>query len=154
MYLNLEHGLKAAYSYDATDNRLSRIEGATVSTTVPSTSNKISAVSGDSYTYDAAGNITSIDVNDYTWNAAGQLEEVEISSATVGEYTYDSQNHRTKKVASSVTTHYVYGLNGVLYGEYDNTGALVREYGATALGIYDASAITTCSLTCISGGGL
>lgn len=27
-----------------------------------------------------------------------------------------------------MTTHYVYGAGGLLYGEYDNTGAMVREY--------------------------
>jgi len=32
-----------------------------------------------------------------------------------------------KKVAGT-TTHYVYGLNGLLYGECDNAGALIREY--------------------------
>lgn len=45
----------------------------------------------------------------------------------MGTYTYDSQNRRTKKVAGT-TTHYVYGLNGLLYGEYDNAGDLIREY--------------------------
>lgn len=33
-----------------------------------------------------------------------------------------------KKVAGGNTTHYVYGLDGLLYGEYDNTGAMIREY--------------------------
>jgi RHS repeat-associated protein len=50
-----------------------------------------------------------------------------VSSTPGGTYTYDSQNRRTKKVAAT-TTHYVYGLNGLLYGEYDNAGALIREY--------------------------
>jgi hypothetical protein len=40
---------------------------------VPGTSNKISAVGSDSYTYDAAGNITDDGANEYTWNDAGQL---------------------------------------------------------------------------------
>lgn len=35
---------------------------------------------------------------------------------------------RATKTVSSVTTHYVYGLNGQLYGEYDNSGNLIREY--------------------------
>ena len=103
------------------------MNGGTVTTTVPSNSNKISAVGSDSYTYDAAGNITDDGTNTYTWNIAGQLAEVLVSSTPVGTYTYDSQNRRTKKVAGT-TTHYVYGLNGLLYGEYDNAGGLIREY--------------------------
>jgi RHS repeat-associated protein len=31
-------------------------------------------------------------------------------------------------VAGSTTTQYVYGLGGLLYGEYTNTGTVVREY--------------------------
>lgn len=66
--------------------------------------------------------------HDYTWNAAGNLAEVEVSSSTVGTYSYNASNQRTKKVAGGNTVHYVYGLNGLLYGEYDNSGSLIREY--------------------------
>jgi RHS repeat-associated protein len=31
-------------------------------------------------------------------------------------------------VAGGTTTHYVHGLGGKLYGEYDNAGVLIREY--------------------------
>lgn len=121
-------GTAASYTYDATSNRLTKVLGGTTTTTVPSTSNKISAVGGNSYTYDAAGDITAIgSANTYTWNAAGQLATSVVSGTTVGTYTYDMQNRRTKKVAAS-TTYYVYGLNGQLYGEYSSAGALIREY--------------------------
>lgn len=123
-----DSGSSVTYTYDATSNRLTKNSGGTTTTTVPGDSNKISAVGGDSYSYDSAGNVTAIDTHGYTWNAAGQLAGVEISSATVGAYTYDSQNRRTKKVAGGNTTHYVYGLNGLLYGEYDDSGDLIREY--------------------------
>jgi len=122
-----DSGSAITYTFDATSNRLTKVNGGTVTTTVPSNSNKISAVGSDSYTYDAAGNITGDGTNTYTWNNAGQLAEVLVSSTPVGTYTYDSQNRRTKKVAGT-TTHYVYGLNGLLYGEYDNAGDLIREY--------------------------
>ncbi|WP_435641573.1 RHS repeat domain-containing protein [Micavibrio aeruginosavorus] len=56
------------------------------------------------------------------------MAEVEISSSPVGTYTYNASNQRTKKVAGGNTTHYVYGAGGLLYGEYDNAGALIREY--------------------------
>lgn len=120
-------GSATTYTYDATSNRLTKVQGGTTTTTVPSGSNKISAVGSDSYTYDAAGNITDDDTNEYTWNAEGELEEVEVSSTPVGTYTYNIYRQRTKKVAAS-TTHYVYGAGGLLYGEYDSSGDLIREY--------------------------
>ena len=123
-----DDGSTIDYTYDAVSNRLTRVEGSTVTTTVPTGSNKISAVGSDSYTYDSSGNITDDDTREYVWDDAGRLKEVDISSSPVGEYTYNAWNQRTKKVASSVTTHYVYGAGGLLYGEYDSSGDFIREY--------------------------
>jgi len=123
-----DDGSTIDYTYDAVSNRLTRVEGSTVTTTVPSSSNKISDVGSDSYTYDSSGNITDDDTREYFWDDAGRLEEVKISSSTVGEYTYNAFNQRTIKLASSVTTHYVYGAGGLLYGEYDSSGDMIREY--------------------------
>ncbi|MCL4678635.1 MAG: hypothetical protein KJ017_08600 [Alphaproteobacteria bacterium] len=96
----------------------------------PSTNSKLSSVGADSYSYDAMGNITDDDALAYTWSAAALLKEVKTSgtSTVLGTYTYDASNLRTKKVAGGNTVHYVYGLGGLLYGEYDNSGALIREY--------------------------
>jgi RHS repeat-associated protein len=127
--LNAEDsGSATAYTYDATSNRLTKTSGSTVTTTVPATSNKISAVGGDSYTYDAAGNITGDGVREYVWDTLNRLTEVKISASTVGAYTYNTSNQRSKKIAGGVTTHYVYGAGGLLYGEYDNSGNFIREY--------------------------
>lgn len=123
-----DNGSAVSYTYDANDNRLTKVNGGTVTTTVPGGSNKISAVGSDSYTYDAAGNVTDDDAREYVWNAAGLLKEVKISSTVVGVYTYNASNQRTKKVSGGNTTHYVYGSGGLLTGEYDNTGVLIREY--------------------------
>jgi len=121
-------GTATSYTYDLTDNRLTKVQGSTTTTTVPGTSNKISAVGAASYTYDNAGNITGDGTNTYTWNAAGQLETVKVSGTTVGTYTYDYLGRRAKKVAGATTTYYAYGPNGLLYGEYTSTGTLVKEY--------------------------
>ncbi|MGH1456154.1 MAG: RHS repeat-associated core domain-containing protein [Alphaproteobacteria bacterium] len=61
-------------------------------------------------------------------NAAGQVESIDISSTTIGTYSYNANNQRTKKVTGAGTVHYVYGMGGLLYGEYDGSGALIREY--------------------------
>ncbi|MCB9976911.1 MAG: hypothetical protein H6858_04840 [Rhodospirillales bacterium] len=115
------------FTYDAIGNRLT--ENST-SYTYPSTSSKLSSVGSDSYTYDAMGNITDDDALEYTWSAAALLKEVKTSgtSTVLGTYTYDADNRRTRKVSGGNTVHYVYGQGGKLYGEYDNSGALIREY--------------------------
>ncbi|MGH1455695.1 MAG: RHS repeat domain-containing protein [Alphaproteobacteria bacterium] len=56
------------------------------------------------------------------------MESIDISSSTIGTYSYNANNQRTKKVTGAGTTHYVYGMGGLLYGEYDGSGALIREY--------------------------
>jgi RHS repeat-associated protein len=114
-----------SYTYDAIGNRLTKN---TDDYTYPSTSSKLNDVEGDAVLYDSAGNITDDTARDYVIDAANRLESIEISSSTVGEYVYNASNQRTSKTVSSVTTHYVYGQGGLLYGEYDNSGNLIREY--------------------------
>jgi len=118
------------YAYDATHNRTS---GKGVSYTIDSSSNRVTAIGGTSVTTDAAGQITAQTVSatplTYTYDAAGRIETVSDSSGVLATYTYDAQNLRTKKVLDDgTTTHYVYGAGGLLSGEYDNTGGLIREY--------------------------
>lgn len=120
----------ASFTYDAIGNRLTEVTGSTVNYSYPSANSKLSSVGADSYSTDAMGNITDDDALAYTWSAAALLKEVKTSgtSTVLGTYTYDASNLRTKKVAGGNTIHYVYGHGGLLYGEYDNSGALIREY--------------------------
>lgn len=127
--LNAEAGGTAtSFTYDAIGNRLTEVTGSTTTYTYPSASSKLSSVGADSYTYDAMGNVTGDGARTYVWSAAALLKEAKISGSTVGTYAYDANNLRTKKVAGGTTTHYVYGVGGMLYGEYDNSGVLIREY--------------------------
>ena len=114
-----------SYTYDAIGNRTAK--NAT-NYTYPSTSSRLSDIGVNAITTDASGNITADATRTYVIDAAGRLEQVKISGSTVGAYVYNANNQRTKKTAGASVTHYVYGLGGLLYGEYDNTGALVREY--------------------------
>ena len=121
-------GTSASFTYDAIGNRLTEVAGGTTNYTYPSTNSKLSSVGANSYTYDAMGNVTGDGARTYVWSAAGLLKEAKIGGTTVGAYTYSANNQRTKKVAGGTMTHYVYGLGGKLYGEYDNAGVLIREY--------------------------
>lgn len=135
-----------SYTYDEIANRLTEnVGGVGESYTYPTTSSILTDIGATSITTDAAGNITIDNQRSYVIDAAGRIESVDISSTTVGTYVYDANNQRTEKIISGVTTHFVYGLGGLLYGEYDNTGALIREYvwlGAQPLAQIDG-AVTT-----------
>ena len=63
-----------------------------------------------SHTYDTDDNIIQKGAWTYDYDALNRLEE----ARTAG--------------TSTVVGAYVYGQGGLLYGEYDNTGALIREY--------------------------
>lgn len=127
--LNAEAGGTAtSFTYDAIGNRLTEVAGGTTTYTYPSMNSKLSSVGANSYTYDGMGNVTGDGARTYVWSGAGLLKEAKIGGTTVGAYTYSANNQRTKKVAGGATTHYVYGLGGKLYGEYDNSGVLIREY--------------------------
>lgn len=116
------------FTYDPIGNRLTEVAGGTTTYTYPSTNSKLSSVASNSYTYDAMGNVTADGTRTYVWSAAALLKEAKVGGSTVGAYTYSYNNQRTKKVAGGNTIHYVYGLGGLLYGEYDNSGNLIREY--------------------------
>ena len=46
----------------------------------------------------------------------------------VGDYSYDGKGQRATKTSGGVTSHFVYGPNGELIGEYKSTGELVSEF--------------------------
>ena len=46
----------------------------------------------------------------------------------IGEYFYNGFDQRIKKVASGVTTHYHYGLQGNLIAESSGDGTPLRDY--------------------------
>lgn len=114
-----------SYTYDAIGNRLS---DPSFSYTYPSTSSILTDIGANPITSDAAGNITEDITREYTYDDAGHISSIDISSTTVGTYIYDANNQRVTKTTPSDTIHYVYGLDGLLYGEYDATGNLIREY--------------------------
>ncbi len=118
-----------AWAYDSIGNRTSETVNSTPTAyTYPAGSSKLSSVGGTSYTYDAMGNVTQKGPQAFVYNAAAQMKEAKLSGVTVGTYTYNAFNQRTKKVAGGNTVHYVYGPGGGLIGEYNGSGALIREY--------------------------
>ncbi len=114
-----------SYTYDAIANRLT---GKGVTYIYPSDSSRLSDIGVVSVTTDAAGNITQDVTRSYVIDAAGHVETVSVGGSVVGSYVYDANNQRAYKNAGGTVTHYVYGKNGFLYGEYDAAGNVIREY--------------------------
>lgn len=117
------------YSYDAIGNRLTGNENGTNSVySYPIDSSKLNSINASAINHDAAGNIVSDGQRNYSIDAAGHVRNVSTAGAITGSYSYDARNLRIRKASGSNIVHYVYGLNGSLYGEYDDTGHLIREY--------------------------
>lgn len=117
------------YTYDPIGNRLTEDKNGSFSTyTYPSTSSILTDINTTPIVTDAAGNITQDASRSYVIDVAGRIASVSDGVTTLGSYTYDGNNLRTQKVTAIENTHYVYGAGGMLYGEYDALGNVVREY--------------------------
>ncbi len=113
------------YNYDPAGNRLSVINGGTVSYTLNNL-NQYADVDGVPYTYDGSGNLTGDGANTYVYDAENRLVSATTSSVTA-TYTYDARGRRIAKTVDGVTTRYVYDGRQVL-AEYNHTDQLLQKY--------------------------
>jgi RHS repeat-associated protein len=121
-------------TYDANGNRTgTSLNGSPSLYTTEATSNRLTSITNParSFGYDNAGN-TITDSPNYiaTYGLSGSLASITKAGLT-GTYTYDADKRRIRKVTSagaSSTIVFVYGLHGELLGEYDQSGAAIREY--------------------------
>jgi len=85
-----------------------------VNPTINPATNRISA--GQGYTYDAAGNVTGEPSGStYAYDAENRQVSYNGGQATYG---YDGDGRRVKKVAGSVTTLFIYNVQGQMVAEY------------------------------------
>jgi RHS repeat-associated protein len=78
------------------------------------------------YSYDAAGNVTNDGVHGYTYDAENRL--VSVDGGGTGQYSYDQQNRRYKKVVGSAVTDYVWEGSRVLAEHDGSTGGVITDY--------------------------
>lgn len=118
--------------YDANGNRTSVTLNGTASTyTTASTSNRLTSITNParSFGYDNAGNTTS-DSYTATYNLAGRMATL-TKAGTTTTYSVDGFGRRVRKFDSSgsaSTVVFVYDQQGQLLGEYNASGAAIREY--------------------------
>lgn len=120
-----------ALVYDASGNRSAlSLNGSASSYGVDPASNRLSAVSNPArdFSHDSAGNVV---VADYTatYNLAGQIATLTRGGVTT-VYSCDAGGQRIRKSNGSAagTLIFVHDHQGHLLGEYDASGATVREY--------------------------
>ncbi len=98
-----------SYSYSGASNRLLGSTGA----------------STQSYTYDAAGNLTGDGARTYGYDARGRLARV-TTGGVVTAYGINGLGQRVWKTGTG-TTEFVYDEAGRLIGEYDASGNVIEE---------------------------
>ena len=123
------------YGYDADSNRTSHTVGATpCAYTYPATSHRLTSFTGPaarSYTYDATGNtLTTGSGFTFAYDARGRMTNITTGSGN--QYGINALGQRLTKAGTGYTgtQRFVYGEDGKLLGEYDNTGTLI------ALGVF------------------
>jgi RHS repeat-associated protein len=118
-----------SYQYDPNGNRTSHTVGrAPLAFGYGGASGRVLSIGGRPVSYDGAGNITADAERAYSYDVQGRLREVRMGTNVAGTYAYDGAHQRVRKTAAGAVTHYVYGVDGRLYGEYAANGALQREY--------------------------
>jgi RHS repeat-associated protein len=103
----------------------STVNTATTNYSYMAGSHKLQSLSGaqsKSYAVDAAGNMTSDGTT--TWAYAGNNRATQAGTTT---FLVNALGQRVKKTAGSTVTHFAYDEAGRIWGEYDNTGALIAE---------------------------
>ncbi|MEO7744402.1 MAG: RHS repeat-associated core domain-containing protein [Usitatibacter sp.] len=123
---NLAAGQTQSFAYDSNSNRTNAtVNGASTTYTYPSTSHKLTSLSGAttrSFTYDNAGSVTNSQSITYVYDGRGRMK-----SAGATTYLVNGLGQRVKKSTASVDTYFAYDEAGRLIGEYDSTGAAIQE---------------------------
>jgi RHS repeat-associated protein len=89
--------------------------------------------SGQGYSYDSSGNTTAdAEGRTFVYDAENKQVEVIESSVTIGEYFYDGDGKRVKKIAGAEETIFVYDAGGKLIGEYSS----IVQTGSNAKTVY------------------
>ncbi|MFV3372303.1 RHS repeat-associated core domain-containing protein [Pseudomonas sp. NY15435] len=125
---------QGSYSYDGVGNRTQRQvteNGATATTAYQyaSDSNRLTAIDGQTVSTDAAGNLTQDRASRLLgYDAQNRLATVKINGQQVAEYRYNSLGQRVAKLTGQGFTTYLYGPDGQLLAEkgYDGIGTPQR----------------------------
>jgi RHS repeat-associated protein len=114
------------WTYDADGNRLTQTGSNAQTFVYPTTSNRVSSVSGaitQTYTYNSPGDMAGNGTRTFQYNNRSRMKSTTLGS-NITSFIYNALGQRIKK---GVTRIFVYDEAGHLLGEYNNSGVLVQE---------------------------
>jgi YD repeat-containing protein len=111
-----------SYGYDAAGRRTvqsgtlheSFRAASTSANAVVDANNRLTSLSGVTYSYDNNGSLTSDGVRTYLWDVRNRLSQIKQGATTLASFEYDPLGRRSKKTVSASTTQYLHdGANAV-----------------------------------------
>jgi RHS repeat-associated protein len=114
---NYTTGQSYAYDYDPVGNRLAQIINGDTTAYLYDAANRLTSVNGETYTFDANGNLLNTGVMTNVFDTANRLVESSRDGNTV-QPIYNGVNDRVGQTVDGVTTHFaldVQGLPEVIY---------------------------------------
>jgi RHS repeat-associated protein len=121
------------WDYDGVGNRVKEIDGSqTTNYNYSAGTNKLQSMTGalgKTFTFDLNGNTDTEDGSrDFVYDQNQRLIRVVDGSTTKGEYTFNGNGQRVKKVASGATTIFHYNQSGQIIAESETSGNISVEY--------------------------
>ncbi|WP_313427638.1 DNRLRE domain-containing protein [Siminovitchia terrae] len=120
------------YTYDAVGNQLTKkvTKGTTVTTNTYTydAANQLSTINGAAVTHDKSGNMTNDGKKTFIYDADDRLVEVKEGTTSLGKYQYNSEGLRVSKTTGSTTVYYTYDENNNVILETDQTGNILNSY--------------------------
>ncbi|NJC37247.1 RHS repeat-associated protein [Xanthomonas arboricola] len=114
------------YSYDGTGNRLSgEVGGATQAYTYAATNHRLSAVAGVARTCDKMGNTLTIGgkAREYLYDTTGRMTQAKRAGVAVMNYRYNGRGEQVRRYLGTTNTYTLYDEAGHWLGDYDTNGA-------------------------------
>jgi RHS repeat-associated protein len=104
------------FDYDIWANRTAQTMTSGTQCPQPQLSvNNMNRITNAGFSYDAPGNLIAEPGRTYQYDAENHMTSV--NSGAIGSYVYDASGRRVKKVASGVTTEYLYSPGGNVLAE-------------------------------------
>ncbi len=126
----LPSGSTTNYNFDQSGNRTSVVQGGNAVNYTTNNLNQYADINGDTYTYDANGNMTSKTTNEgvttYVYYYENRLVQV-VTPANIVSFVYDPLGRHISKTTLSGTTKYIHDGVRVIQEE-DESGTTLASY--------------------------
>jgi RHS repeat-associated protein len=120
------------YTYDAVGNRVKKkiTKGSVVNTDTYTynAANQLTQVNGVTIANDKNGNMINDGKRSYVYDAGDRLTEIKEGTSSIAKYAYNSAGLRISKTIGAITTYYTYDENDNVVLETDQSGKVLASY--------------------------